>query len=126
MPATRRTHRRTILCTLACALLASAIGAPVAPAAKAVPEQAAALAQEDYYASYGAPQPSSAALAQERYYSTYGQPEPLTVAQSPAVSDDTPWLPIALSLAIVLMTAVASAILLHRVRTRRGAAGAAV
>jgi hypothetical protein len=42
------------------------------------------------------------ALAQERYYMSYGEPEPLTLPQSPVPSDDTPWLPIALSITAVL------------------------
>jgi hypothetical protein len=77
-------------------------------------QSAAALAQERYYSSYdGGP---SAAEEQERYYSSYGKPEPLTVAQSPAPTDDTPWLPLALSAAVAL--AIATQVRRLRVRRR--------
>jgi hypothetical protein len=126
MPTALRSHRAAIVCAVACALLGFSIGAPSAVSANADPPAASALAQERYYSSYGTPQQSAAAVAQERYYSSYGQPEPLTLTQSPAASHDTPWLPIALSLAIVLTLAVASATQLRRLRTRhRGARAAA-
>ena len=90
------THRRTVICAIVCALLASALTS-VAPAG-ANEQTRAALAQERYYSSYGEPGTSdaatSAAEAQERYYSSYGEPEPLTVAQAPEPSDDSQWLPI--------------------------------
>jgi hypothetical protein len=144
-----RTHRHTIICAIACALLAAALTG-VAPASANERTQAAgALAQERYYSSYGEPETSdagtsaaqaqgryyssygepetsdagtSAAQAQERYYSSYGEPEPLTVAQSPEPSDDTPWLPIALSVAAALAVVAASATLVRRLRIRRRAA----
>ena len=116
--------RRTIICAIVCALLASAL-TNVAPAgANGRTQAAGALAQERYYSSYtGEPEAidagTSAAEAQERYYSSYGEPEPLTVAQSPAPSDDTPWLPIAMSLAVALAIVAASATLSRRLRIRR-------
>ena len=45
----------------------------------------------------------------------------MTVAQSPAPSDDTPWLPIALSVAAALATGAAGATLARRLRIRRRA-----
>jgi hypothetical protein len=65
------------------------------------------------------------ALAQERYYSSYGAPEPLTPARSPVASDDTPWLPIALSIAATLAIVAAGAAPLRRLRIRRGRAARA-
>jgi hypothetical protein len=59
------------------------------------------------------------ARAQGRYYSSYGEPEPLTLPQSPAPSDDTPWLPIALSITGALVIAAASTTQLRRLRLRR-------
>ena len=117
------THRRTIICAIVCALLASALTGVTAASAN---ERTQALAQERYYSSYGEPGTTdagtSAAEAQERYYSSYGESEPLTVAQSPEPSDDTPWLPIALSVAVALASIAASATLARRLRIRRRAA----
>jgi hypothetical protein len=117
-----RTHR-TMICAIVCALLVSALSG-VAPASANQRTQAA-LAQERYYSSYSEPKPTdtrvAAALAQERYYSSYGAPEPLTVGQSPAPSDDTPWLPIALSVAAALAIVAASATLARRLRISRRA-----
>jgi hypothetical protein len=121
MPTVRRTHRPAIVCALACALLAAAISGPAAAGAQSRAQTGSALAQERYYSSYGAPQPSAAA-AQERYYSSYGEPEPLTLRNSPAPSDETPWLPIALSAAIAVAFLAASAAQLRRLRIRRRAA----
>jgi hypothetical protein len=119
-----RTHRRTIISAIVCALLASALTG-VAPAG-ANDRTQAALAQERYYSSYGEPERvdarTAAALAQERYYSSYGEPKPLTIAQSPEPSDDTPWLAIALSVAVALAIVAASATLARRLRIRRRAA----
>jgi hypothetical protein len=120
-----RTHRPAIACALACALVGFSIGGLTAVSANADPQTASALAQERYYSSYRTSPPSAAALAQERYYSSYGQQEPLSLTQPSAASHDTPWLPIALSLAIVLTLAVASATQLRRLRTRRRAVRAA-
>ena len=94
------THRRTIICAIVCALLASALTG---------------------VAQAGANERTQA-LAQERYYSSYGESEPLTVAQAPEPSDETPWLPIALSVALALAVVAASATLTRRLRIRRRAA----
>jgi hypothetical protein len=144
-----RTHPRTIFCAIACALLGSALTS-VAPAsanerteaARALVQEryyssysepetsdagtAAAKAQERYYSSYGEPETSgdagtTAAKAQERYYSSYGQPEPMTVAQAAEPSDETQWLPIALSITVALAIVAASATLARRLRIRRRA-----
>jgi hypothetical protein len=119
-----RNHRRTIVCAIVCALLASAVTG-LAPAGANERTQAA-LAQERYYSSYGEPETidarTAAALAQERYYSSYGEPKPLTVAQSPKQSDDTPWLVIALSAAVALAIVAAGATLARRLRIHRRAA----
>jgi Protein of unknown function (DUF4242) len=117
------THRRTIICAIVCALLASALTG-VTPAG--ANERTQAAAQERYYSSYGEPETidadMSAAKAQERYYSSYGNYSPLTVAQSPEPSDGTPWLPIALSVALALAIVAASTTLARRLRLRRRAA----
>ena len=120
---TSRTHRRTVICAIVCALLASAL---TGVARAGVNEQTrAALAQERYYSSYGEPATTdaatSAALAQERYYSSYGEPEPLTVAHAPEPSDDAQWLPIALSVSVALAILAASATTARRLRIRRRA-----
>jgi hypothetical protein len=107
-----RTHRRTIIGAIVCALLASALTG-VAPAGANERTQAAA------------------ALAQERYYSSYGEVERRTVPRSPhdtrpahdtQPADDTPWLPIALSMAAALAIVAASATQARRLRIRRRAA----
>jgi hypothetical protein len=126
MLAIRRTHRLAIAYALACALLASATSGPAFASVSADSGAAAARAQERYYSSFGEPQPiassGAAALAQERYYASYGEPEPLTVPQSPAPSDDTPSLPIALSIAVSLgLAAAVGATQLRRLRIRRRA-----
>jgi hypothetical protein len=118
---TRRIDRPAILCALVCALLLPATS--LAAAQSSEDRQAAALAQERYYSSYGEPQPidaaTAAARAQERYYSSYGEPEPLTLPQSPAPSDDTPWLPIALSIVAAAAIVAASTAQLRRLLIRR-------
>ena len=117
-----RTHRRTITCAIICSLLACALTG-VAPASAMDRTRDAALAQERYYSSYGEPEAidadTAAAAAQERYYSSYGESEPLTVTQSPQPTDDTPWLPIALSVAVALTIVAASATMARRLRLRR-------
>jgi hypothetical protein len=65
---------------------------------------------------------SAGALAHERYSSSYGEREPPTVAQSPAPSDHTPWLPIALSDAVALASVAASTTEVRKLRIRRRAA----
>ena len=124
---TSRTHRRTVICAIVCALLGSALTGVAHAGADERSESARALAQERYYSSYGEPgttdAATSAAEAQERYYSSYGEPEPLTVAQAPEPSDDAQWLPIALSVSVALALVAASAALARRLRIRRRGAG---
>jgi hypothetical protein len=102
---TRRFRRPARLCAITCALLMlpAALGAAVAAADP--------LAQERYYASYQPPDVS----AQEQYYSSYGEPEPLPSNSS----NDTPWMPIVLSIAGTLAVGAVSATQLRRVRVRR-------
>ena len=119
--------RRTIICAIVCALLASALTSVAPAGANERTQAAAALAQERYYSSYtGEPEAidagTSAAEAQERYYSSYGESEPLTVAQSPEPSGDTPWLSIVPSFALALAIVAASTTLTRRLRIRRRAA----
>jgi hypothetical protein len=128
MSTARCIHRSAVLCALACALLVSVMSGAAAARTNADTQASAALAQERYYSSYGEPETpdagTSAALAQERYYSSYGEPEPLTLPQPSAPSDKTPWLPIALSVAIVMLIVAMSTTLLRRLRVRRRAARA--
>ena len=120
-----RAHPRTIICAIACALLASAVTGVAPASANEGTQAAAALAQERYYSSYGKPETSdartAAAEAQERYYSSYGETEPMTVAQSPEPSDETQSLPIALSITVALAMVAASATVARRLRIRRRA-----
>ena len=120
---TSRTNRRTVICAIVCALLASALTGVAR--ADANEQTRAALAQERYYSSFGESGTSdaatSAAEAQERYYSSYGEPEPLTVAQAPEPSRDAQWLPIALSVAVALAILAASTTAARRLRIRRRA-----
>ena len=126
MSTASRIHRPAVLCALACALLVFAINGTAIAATNANRQASAALAQERYYSSYGetetADAGTAAALAQERYYSSYGEPAPLTLPQPPAPPDETPWLPIALSIAIALGIVALTATLLRRIRIRRRAA----
>ena len=120
---TSRTHRRTVICAIFCALLASALTSVAPASANERTRMAGALAQQRYYESYGKPGRSTPArpprTAHERYYSSYGEPEPLPVAQAPEPSDDTPWLPIALSVAVALAVIAAGATVGRRLRLRR-------
>ena len=120
MSATRRIHRTALICAIACAaLLLPAAGAVAAPELKANARHAA-LAQERYYASYGEANGRHGALAQEHYYASYGEPQSLTLPQSPAPSDDSPWLEIALIVAAGLVgVAGVAAIRLRRHRVPR-------
>lgn len=98
--------RPAIACMLACALLA------ITPtlAAGGTPE-------EEYLKSYGAPPAAdagtAAALAQEDYYASYALPAP---QQEP--SDGTPWLPIVLVSAAVVAAAGAAGATQRRRRLR--------
>jgi hypothetical protein len=107
----RRLRRSAALCAvLSAALVPAATGA-----ALAMPDK---LPQEQYYASFETPD-LSAAIAQERYLQSYGEPESLSPPQSPVPSDDTPWLPIALSITGALVIVAASTTQLRRFRLRR-------
>jgi hypothetical protein len=111
--------RRALAAIVAASCLAvpASASAMLDSPASTTTNDAAALAQERYYSSYdGGP---SAAEEQERYYSSYGEPAPLTVAQSPAPSHDTPWLPLALSAAVALAIVAASTTQVRRLRVRR-------
>ena len=114
MSITHRVRRSATLCALLCAALVPAT-AGASPVRDAAPDP---LAQERYYSSHGTPD-SSPALAEERYLSSYGEPEPLTPPQSPAPSNEAPWLPIALSIAGALAIVAASTTQLRRMRIRR-------
>jgi hypothetical protein len=92
---------RTIICAIACALGLALTGAATAGANAGT---------------------ESGALAQERYYSSYGAPERPAAAQSTEPSDDTPWLPIALSAAGALAIVTAGATQARRLRVRRRSA----
>jgi hypothetical protein len=111
---THRLRRPAQLGAIACALLVPATSATALPADP--------RAQERYYSSYETPDASRGPVAQERYYSSYGEPEPLSPQQSPAPSNETPWLPIALSITGALAIAAVSATQARRVRIRRRAA----
>ena len=97
-------HRTALVSVLACFALLVATSAP-------------AVADDHWRHSQS--QIGDAPLTQEQYYSSYGEPDPLTVSQSPAPSDDTPWPTIALTVA-ALLAIVASVVAIrhrrHRVR----------
>jgi len=119
-----RTHRRTVICAIVCALLASALTSVAPAGANERTRMAGVLAQQRYYESYGKPETidaTSAAEAQERYYASYGEPEPLPVAQPPEPSADAQWLPIALSVSVALAILAAGATAARRLRIRRRA-----
>jgi hypothetical protein len=67
-------------------------------------------------------QSRSAALAQEHYYSSYGAPEPLAIPQpAPVPSSDSPLPVVVLTVAVALGLAGAGATQVRRVRGRRAA-----
>jgi hypothetical protein len=67
-------------------------------------------------------QTRAAALAQERYYSSYGAPEPLTIQQpAPAPSGSSPLPDVLLAVAVAVGLAGAGAVQVRRVRGRRAA-----
>jgi hypothetical protein len=106
-----RLRRPAQLCAIACVLLVPAMcGAAIAAAQP--------LKEERHYSSYANPT-SPPAQAVEQYYSSYGDPEPLSPSQSPAPSNDPPWLLIALSIAGALAIVAASTTQLRRIRIRR-------
>jgi hypothetical protein len=118
---TSHTHRRAVICAIVCALLGSALSVASAGASERT-RAAGVRAQQRYYESFGKPEAIDlgkfAAEAQERYYSSYGEPQPLPVAQSPEPSDDAPWLPIALSVAVALAVIAAGTAAARRLRRR--------
>jgi hypothetical protein len=105
-------RRPAQVCAIACALLAPATAASAA---------ADPLAQERQYMSQPAAGPSQRPVAQEQYYSSYGDPEPLSAPPSPSPANETPWLPIALSAVLALAAAGVGASRFRRVRLRRSA-----
>jgi hypothetical protein len=117
MSIAHRLQRSVALCALLCAALMTT-AAGVALAASDPPTGPNPYAQERYYSSYGTAD-TSAPLAQERYLGSYGEPQSLSPPQSPIPSDDTPWLPIAVSIAGALVIVAASATQARRVRIRR-------
>jgi hypothetical protein len=124
MPTVERLKRSVALCGLVCAaLMTTSAGAAIAASDPATGPNP--YAQERYYSSFGV-QDTSAAHAQEQYLQSYGESQPLSAPQSPLASDDTPWLPFALSIAGALIIVAASATQLRRLRIRRRrAAGSA-
>jgi hypothetical protein len=121
----RSINRTTALLTLACALAVLAISGESTARANDHTPTAAALAQEHYYSSYGTPQTldarTTASRAQERYYSSYGESAPLTLPQPATPANNTPWLPIALTIAVASAVVAAAATHLRRLRGRRRA-----
>ena len=115
--------------TITTAIVIAALAAPTALAQPADIDAPLAKAASDSHKQHlrspdkaGSPSLTSAAdraLAQERYYTSYGEPEPLTRPQSPVPSDDTPWLPIALSITAGLVIVATSGTQLRRLRLRR-------
>jgi hypothetical protein len=111
-----RLQRSVTLTALVCAVLMTLAG--VAFAASGSPTVSSLKARELSYSSYGTAD-TSRAFAHEQYLGTYGEPQPQSPAQSPTASDDTPWLPITLSISGALVIAAASATQLRRLRLRR-------
>ncbi len=113
MPTSHRIRRTAVLGALGCTLLGSAGSGVAAAQADRESRVAAAEEQAQYYAS----QPGVETHPQAQYYASFGEAEPLTLPQSPAPSDDTPWLVLALgSTAAVATVSVAA---LQRRRLRR-------
>jgi hypothetical protein len=127
MSTTRHIHRRTVICAIVCALLASAL-ANVAPAgASERTLLAGARAHARYYASFGAAVASAGASqrtllagarAQGRYYASYGEPQPIPVTQAPEAADGMPWLPITLAVAAAMAVIAAGSTATRRLRLR--------
>ena len=61
-------------------------------------------------------------VAQERYYSSYGSPKPLSRPDTPATSDETPWLPLGLAVGGSVILVATTASQRQRARIRRRAA----
>jgi hypothetical protein len=114
MSSVHRLKRLAALSGLVCAAFMTTI-AGVAVAASDPPKP---HPQERYLASYG-DGGTAAALAREAYLESYGETQPLSSPQAPAAPDDSPWLPIALSITGALVIVAASASQLRRLRIRR-------
>lgn len=112
--------RATVVCVIACALVAATLGGT----ANAVDRVAAAQAQSRYYASFGQQAPQidkvAAARAQARYYASFRHSEPLTPPRSQ--SGGTPWVLLVIGLATALLVAAAVTIVVRGPRVRRRAA----
>ena len=98
------------------AQLLAIAGALLVPASAAHAANDPRLATERYYMSFAPADEPHGPAAQEQYYSSYGDPEPLPAAKP---SEPAPGLPIALSLAAALAIGAASATQVRRVRVRR-------
>ena len=94
MFAPRHIHRVAVGCGLVCVLLLAAVMSPPAAANPGRRDECSAAAR------HGA-RGEDIALAQERYLSSCRESGPLAPLQPRVASDDTPWLPIAATLAIV-------------------------
>ena len=102
---------------LAVSLLAAGAiaAAAAAPAAAADPDVQRAEATEQYLQSFGAPATQAQrAQATEQYLQSYGAPEPIVTS---APTSETPWVPIVLAGAFVLIGL--GAVQIRRVRVRR-------
>jgi hypothetical protein len=112
------------LATLALAAPAHAATASGGAQSMTPSDTAAALAQEQYYSSYGTPaKPSDAApLAQEQYYGSYGTPTPtlshIRTTESPGDDGVAPVLFILTTLG-ALVAGIGAGSGLHRVQLRR-------
>jgi hypothetical protein len=115
-------RRSAILGAVACALLSGPTGAVAAAQPNDVQqcrvELGAGLPAVPCPDGAVASSPSvSPAQAQEDYYASYGEPEPIHASIAPAPTpDDTPWLAIALGTSAAL--AAASVAVVHRRRRR--------
>jgi hypothetical protein len=136
----RHIHRSLVVCGLAGALLASAMTTPAAarPIDQVVPTSSlagttSATPRQDLRSpdARDAARADEIALAVKRFeavenvpaperrYWAYPKTEPVVTAQSPAPSDDTPWLPSALSIAAGLVIAAVGAAEIRRIQVRR-------
>jgi hypothetical protein len=106
---------RVPLSVALCVLVSAALLAAAAGVAHGATEPDL-YAVERAYSTY-APADTAPALATEQYLQSYGEPQPLS-PPPPLPSDDTPWLPIALSITGLVIVA-ASATQLRRLRLRR-------
>jgi hypothetical protein len=115
-----RLRRSAILGALACALLSAPAGAADQPCRVSLGAGLPSVPCAEVAVA------SNAAHAQEDYYSSYGVPEPITAPIAPAPTDDTPWLVIAFGATAALAAASVAMIHRRRLRLRRRVARAAV